>query len=288
MPGVNVSTGAQSIATTDATGRYSLANVPQINVTVTPQGTGGSAGAISALDASYVLQAVAGLRQLSAEQVLACDVTGNGNVSTLDAAQILQYAVDLVPSFSVASACGSDWLFVPDPAAAPNQTLVQPEVGPTGCTLGSIAYGAVTTSLDGQDFRAILFGDCTGNWHPAGSASSARAAAAPVVRVGAWRALRGDRLALPIGIERRIPAHAIELRLAYDSGALAFAHAQLVGRASGALLAVNSALPGELRVAIAAGDPILADGKPLLLVVFDAPTGGRAAVPQVSTRLDDD
>ena len=37
--------------------------------------------------------------------------------------------------FPVAETCGSDWAFVPDPAAAPNQHLIEPQMAPS-CTVG--------------------------------------------------------------------------------------------------------------------------------------------------------
>jgi hypothetical protein len=118
-------------ASTDSTGHYVLDNVPTDNVLIVAQGPGSVGNAISALDAAYVLQAVASLRTFSAEQALACDVTGNGSISALDASMILKYAAGLITTFPVSTACGSDWVFIPDPAAAASQTLVQPQPGAT-------------------------------------------------------------------------------------------------------------------------------------------------------------
>ena len=97
-------------------------------------------------------------------QQLACDVTGNGSISSLDAARIRQFAVGAITRLPVAEACDSDWAFVPDPAAVAGQSLVQPVPSPGDCQAGRIQYGTVAGDFTAQDFVAVLFGDCTGNW----------------------------------------------------------------------------------------------------------------------------
>ena len=112
---------------------------------------------------------VAGLRTLDAEQRLACDVTGNGTLSALDATLILQQKVGLISRFPVAQACASDWLFVPMPAAASNQHLIQPQnmAAVNSCQPGAIEFTPLAGQVSNQDFAAVLVGDCTGNWQPA-------------------------------------------------------------------------------------------------------------------------
>jgi hypothetical protein len=125
--------------------------------------------ALSALDAVFVLESVVGTRTLTYEQKLAGDVTGNGGRSAYDAALILQYKVGLITRFPAAQTCGSDWLFVPNPSAIPNQYLIQPELPSTTnppCQMGGIRYDPLSGTADTQDFTAILLGDVTGNWAP--------------------------------------------------------------------------------------------------------------------------
>src|SRR5262249_34366818 len=66
----------------------------------------------------------------------------------------------------VAEACGSDWVFVPVPASAPNQHILGPQMAPQ-CSPGAIAYDSVAAPVSAQDFLAAVFGDCTGNWQAA-------------------------------------------------------------------------------------------------------------------------
>src|SRR5207249_2167691 len=117
---------------------------------------------VSTLDAVYVLQALAGLRTFSSSQRLACDVTGDGTLSALDAVRILQYKVGLISTLPVADTCASDWVFVPASAGA-NAQVVEPAVSSGSCQTGAVEFQPLTGTLTNQDFSAVLFGDCTGN-----------------------------------------------------------------------------------------------------------------------------
>ena len=99
------------------------------NLMLAPARSGGTGGAVSALDAAWALQVAAGLRTFDADQTRACDVSGNGTISTLDASHILQQVVGMVARVPVAQACGADFAFVPEPAAAANQRLIMPVNG---------------------------------------------------------------------------------------------------------------------------------------------------------------
>lgn len=130
-----------------------------------PEKHGDLGAAISTLDAVYILQSIAGTRTLTPEQQLAADTTGNGTVSVLDAVMILQLKAGLIKQFPVATACGSDWAFVPRPAQG---TGVQPKAGNDQCQRGAITVQpSLSTPADGEDFDAVVFGDLTGNWQPA-------------------------------------------------------------------------------------------------------------------------
>jgi hypothetical protein len=159
--------GAESTtqASTDAGSAYSLAPLPAGPWTITPGKLGGRNAGLSALDGAHILQRSAQLRQFTPFQTQACDVTGDGTCSALDGARVLQLVAGLLPSFEAAVACQSDWLFLPLPAPAPNQTVTQPQLA-GGCVPGAISYQPLAGSAAGQDFIAILFGDVTGNWAP--------------------------------------------------------------------------------------------------------------------------
>lgn len=154
---------------TDAGGQYLVSPLTGATWQMLPRKAGGLGNSVSALDASWVLQAVVGLRVLSPTQTLAGDVSGNGSVSALDAAMILQRVVGLRPQFPAGVSCGSDWHFVPVPSPVPNQTLLQPSTGGGTCQSGAIRFEPLNGSATGQDFLGIPIGDVTGNWNPGGN-----------------------------------------------------------------------------------------------------------------------
>ena len=149
---------------TDAAGLYASAVLTPGTWTVQPQKSGDVHNAISALDAVYVLQVAVGLRTLSQQQTLACDVNGDGTITPTDAVKILQYQVGLLTRFPVAVLCGSDWVFVPMPSGTPTPQLTQPQISTTTCQPGQMALAPLSGPETGADFQAVLFGDCTGNW----------------------------------------------------------------------------------------------------------------------------
>jgi hypothetical protein len=155
----------QMTTTTDDRGAYAFGDPGAGDWQIAPRRSGGAGAGITALDATYALQAVVGMRTFTDVQRLACDVTGDGTLSALDAARILQLVAGLRGQLPAAESCGSDWIFIPDPATAPNQRLVVPQMAPQ-CQTGAIAYEPLSTPISGQDFLAILLGDCTGNWQP--------------------------------------------------------------------------------------------------------------------------
>ena len=163
---LDLDAGTPQSTSTVSTGRYAFPDAPAGTSLLHPSKTGGMNAAISSLDASWILQTAVGLRQFDAMQKLACDVTGNGSISSLDAARILQYQVHLLDHFAVADSCGSDWLFIPEPDSTPNQILTQPQAAAASCDPGAISYSPLVAPAQNQNFVAVLFGDCTGNWKP--------------------------------------------------------------------------------------------------------------------------
>jgi glucose/arabinose dehydrogenase len=169
VPSVTVvATGAGEVSTSTAVnGTYTVSPLPAGDWTLTPHKTGGANLGISTLDAAWVLQHIAGTRPFGPAQNLACDVTGDGSCSTLDATMILQLKASIITRLPAAATCDSDWLFQPLPGPAPFQTLIQPLLsGGTMCRMGAIAYEPLVGSATGQTFVAVLLGDVTGNWTP--------------------------------------------------------------------------------------------------------------------------
>jgi len=162
---LTLSGATSATAMTDAAGNFGF-TADGSDSTLRPSKQGGSNGAIDEQDAQYVLEFVAGLRQLDPDQRLAANVTGNPTVTALDAALILQFSKGQLSRFPIADQCGSDWIFRPDPSSDVGQMLTQPQTGGGGgCVMGAIKFPTtLTPPTAGQDFVAILFGDVNGNW----------------------------------------------------------------------------------------------------------------------------
>ena len=167
---IDTGTGASSVVTSDVEGSYQVA-APG-GTRVTPRMSGNSCSGISALDASWILQYMVGKRELNEFQLLACDVTGNGSCSSLDAAKILAFTVKNIDRLPSGELCNSDWLFVPVPFPVLGVAIekTNPSFSEEGCVMGSVRYTdpILPLLINGQDFTGILSGDVTGSWQPCG------------------------------------------------------------------------------------------------------------------------
>ncbi len=254
---------------TDVAGEYGVSGIPQGAWMVEPGKTGDFGAGISALDAARVLQHAVGMITLEPKQQLACDVTGDGTVSAFDAARILQFNVGLLAHFPVTEACGSDWLFLPDPAEVENQLVIDPEIGGGECRRGGIAFNPLAAPAQEQNFSAILFGDCTGNWTPSGGAAfRMTSTGAPIMHAGRLRQSRGRRVRVPIYVQTTRPFHALELQLAYDSSQVLAAGLRPSRAASGALVQHRRDDRGLVTVSLASAQPIDPHRGAVLIVNF--------------------
>lgn len=268
--GVLLSGPAQNSATTASTGMYAFPGLVQGTWTITPEKTGDFGVGISSLDASYILQFVTQQRTFDSWQHLACDVTGNGSISSLDASRILQYRVGTLSRLPVATTCNSDWVFMPMPGPPGNQTLIQPTMMTGSCQRGAISI-ALVGPAPAEDFLAGLFGDCTGNWTPPGGAAL-RARRGEPARISLGRAWRsgGGKVRLPVFVTADEPYLALDLQLGYDTDQLRATGVRAVRRARRALLRSNTEAPGVVGIALANGQRL--DGRPgaVLLVEFES------------------
>jgi hypothetical protein len=230
---------------------------------------------------------------LSPEQQMACDATGNGAISALDASRILQLKVGLITTLPVADAthCNSDWAFNPTPVAAPNQMVTPYLTTSTGCQRGRISYQPLVAPASGQDFVAILYGDCTGNWQPAptptptGAALPLAVAQGSAIRVGHLHRGRSGELRLPLFFTGNTPLQGLTFDLHYDAERLRVLSMHRIGTASHALLVYNHNDPGIVRVGLASGNALPPTDKAILLVRFAEliATAPRSAVTATDT-----
>jgi len=164
--------GNETVTYTDVAGSYTFDSFGSLDGwatpwTLTPQRllryeeTGNT---LSALDAAYALQMAVGIRSSPTGIArVGCDVTGDGAVSSLDAARILQNSVGIdVPL----ARCGGEWAFAPTEASGTNATLVGYDA--SSCSAGRAEFETAGGSLPNAtvDFAGAAFGDCSGNWIP--------------------------------------------------------------------------------------------------------------------------
>jgi hypothetical protein len=274
--------------TTNATGNYSGNVAGGTTVQVVPSKMGAFGSGVSALDASRILQAVAGLITFTPLQRLACDVTGDGSLSTVDAQRILQYSAGLINRFPVALNCGSDWVFYPSPDPLNNQQVVPPTIGSGNCRAGNIVLSPLLTPAANQNFQGILFGDCTGNWTPTTGALHQVAPSGMTVQTGAPRHAPGHELLIPVYVHAHTPFTALDLQVVYDPDVLTLTSVVPRGSAAGAMTGINNEEPGQMGVSLASASPIDPSlGVMLILEFHSTGTVGRNAVRLVQAQVDE-
>jgi hypothetical protein len=276
--------GSGSTATQTAfSGEYEVMGMSPGDWNVRPVKMGDENSAVSSLDAAFVLQAAIGLRTLSSQQKLACDVTGNGTSSALDAARILQLVVGALQRFPVAESCGSDWIFVPAPAQAENQVVIEPHIETGTCELGGISLNPLVSAVYGQDFHGVLFGDCTGNWQP-GTGSALRIAntkgKGATVHVRRPRKTRTGGVKLQVTVRTESPFNALDLGLVYDPSQLELVGATLRNPTPGALVNFGSNGSGVASVGVASGLPLGSNGR--VTLTLELRTRGEGSVGSIN------
>ena len=250
---LTVGGGAAQTNATDLNGQFVFPGIGASDWQVQPSKAGATNSPVDVNDAVAVLEAVVDLRSLGAEQRLACDVSGDGAVDVNDAVLILQYVVALIPTFPVAEACKSEWLFIPEAAVVPNQQVTSPQVAATVCQPnGAIAYRPLAGQANNQNFCGVLFGDCLGRWRPGvGASAAARAPSQRTasIRIGQHPRRSGRRLLVPLTIADNLRGFSAQVQ--YDAVQLTAVGVRPSGRGTGALVQANLRTPGVVTVAVA-------------------------------------
>jgi hypothetical protein len=258
---------AASPVLTGASGVYAFDGMDGGDWSVRARRSGGDAGSVSALDAAWTLQAIVGGRELTSAQRLACDVTGNGTLSSLDAARILQRVVGLIPRFPVAQTCDSDWLLLPHPGVA---GAVPPLMQNGTCTPASFSFAPLASSVEGADFDAVVFGDCTLNG--GGSAATgafARAAARASVQLGKVERRTRRYVQVPVHVTGVDAFSAIDVALDYDPKRFRFVRMRRARSERRALMATGQTRAGTVRAALVSSTPLEVDAEPVLVAVSE-------------------
>ncbi len=217
IPGVEVKLDGLT-QTTGNTGDFQFIDVIQGNYTLRPNKTGGSAHAVGPFDAALILMYAVQALALTPYQKIAGDVSGNGEVTAMDASLVLQYYVGLRTEFPVKK----DWKFVPlsypinhsNWASAPD----------------SIRYAPLNADKTDQNFVGIVYGDVSGNWQvaPGHLQHLARADNADKILIGQPEAQSNGLLIVPVEIRSASELFALGITAQYPQHQLRFISAELV------------------------------------------------------------
>lgn len=120
-------------------------------------------GAVTAADAQALLAIVVGHSSASPLQLLAAEVSGNGVLTSYDAALVLRHSIGALSQFPIASTCGATTVYRADPGG---DGIGQTPVLATECRRGGATFGSLGSSGATQDFDAILLGDVDASWQP--------------------------------------------------------------------------------------------------------------------------
>lgn len=157
VPGVTVNgAGAPPVsALTDSLGAYSLSGFGAGNYTRSASKVGQHNGALSGFDSAAISQHVVGLVPItSPSKLFVADVSGNGIVTSFDAALIARFVVALP-----GAGTSGNWV-----TRAGNDPALNPFLA--GSTYGP---STVFANITGENYVAFLMGDVTGNWNLPGN-----------------------------------------------------------------------------------------------------------------------
>ncbi len=200
--------------TTNMAGQYEFLNVVAGNYTARPGKARAQGDAITPYDAALTLQYIVGQRLFTPYQMIAADVSGNGQVSSYDASLILKYYVQLIRQFPVMSDSIHFWTFVPNnyPISSVNWSLAP----------DSLRYEPLNTDQLDQNYLAIVYGDPSGNWSPSGMLAGASKTGEVQVTLGLGKlhSLPDNRLMVPIMVSGANALVSAGLMVNYDPAAV--------------------------------------------------------------------
>ena len=259
VPGVAVGLAGKWTysALSDTLGTYALTSVRPVPGTLSFSKSDDING-ITAFDASLVLQHAVDLRTLSGAEAIAADVNKSGTITAMDASYILRKAVGLID--------------VPFPNAG-----VVWEFAPS-----TRVFASLESDKSDQDATAVLIGDVSGNWaNPlelqratASRGEIQLASSSPLVRLGVRESfeLESGRTTARVLVNSPSPVlYGLDLMISYNA-----ARTLKAIRAGSATAepqwAINSNVPGRVRVGLAAVTPFAAVGELLKIELEGSPS----------------
>jgi hypothetical protein len=189
---------------------------------------------ISTYDAAMTARAAVGIIQLDENEFIAADVSRDGNVYTFDASLIAQYAIGL-PKEPISHA--GEWQFIPD----------------------SIVYPMLESNYSDQNFAGIIIGNVDGRWTQPDGQLEKEVVIKEYEKLKDISAQPGEKIIIPLEIDRNKEIIAAEIDLNYDSNVLDFIGVDKTSLSEKMQLLYNSEI-GRLRVAAYTVEPINQSG----------------------------
>jgi hypothetical protein len=253
--------------TTDLSGLYLFGGFGPGPYTVTPSKSDDVNG-ITGFDSALIAQHIVELITLNATQLLAADVSQNGEVTSFDAALIAQYVV-LIPNVGNTGT----WIFTP----------------------ANRSYANVEPDFVGQDYGAILMGEVSGNWEPPTMFARPAQQDAQILAVSAptINTISGANFSIPVtvGDTTGLNILSYQFDLVYDPAVVA-PQANPITTAGtiseGMLPTFNPISPGLLKVVLFTTTPRVGTGT-LFKLNFTAlgPTGSVSPLSWVNFKWDE-
>jgi parallel beta-helix repeat protein len=239
--------------TTDLNGQYEFMSVLPGNYTSSPKKKDDLDAAISPFDAGLILQYAVGQRSFTPYQMLAADVSGNGQVTAYDASLILRYYVKLIPTLPVVPDSVHFWRFVPKSYLIDNTNW--------STAPDSLRYAPLNSDKLDQNFVGIIYGDPSGNWNPSGAvlASGKSFAKSVSFRLGDIQQLQNKSFTMPIEIDEGSELISSGLIIEFDSKLLKIVDITTTELTSGFTI-VHSIESDQIKIALAGSRLLTQDG----------------------------
>lgn len=252
--------------TTGTDGNYIFSDVPMGSYMSTPSKTDDLRG-LSATDVSKIARYAAGLTELSEYELLAADVTLNGNAGSTDASAVSQYLAGITDDLNPE---GAQWIFVPVMSSEEGVSAISHE--------SEREYSPLNSDMENEDFIAIRLGDVTGDWEPGELERSGgtdpgqkRAPVGSMMPIYDISAIRGDILTFPVVLEKEAAIEGIDITLKFDRKLLRPAGVTLTGGILGNrdYLLHHKAGDDEMKILISAASDIFRGMGEVAFVSFE-------------------
>lgn len=229
-------------AASDVTGAYHFDDIKAGSASLVLSKQNDIQDAIMGSDALLILRYLAFLTELTSDQIIAADVTGDGNVSGSDAQAMLRYLAFYATNIGATG----QWRFNPSDTSfnlAANATI---------------------------NFKSYLLGDVNGSWEPGSSSlNMAKAAGNCPADLILSDKIEVDENSIQIPlkvVQVQSQVQTLVFSLSYDPHILEFQSARQTALSTDFLMAANADKPGCLHVAMAGLEGITNEGTMLTLI----------------------